>query len=257
MSESRRCNQPLTKALERVTKLEYEMFAANVRLAISVAEKYRWSRVPQMDRIQEAYLGLLKAIERFDFERGFKFSTYATWWLRQSVTRSIADKERMIRLPVYVVDRINKLEKIARLAGSESPLAMPIANLAASSGYSELEIHRTLSVVEDPVLWEDNEEDLNQVAASVDENTDPFGHVQKTDIQRIVREAIEKLNPREAEVIRKRFGLADAEEKTLEEIGVLFGVTRERIRQIEAKALDRLRRASSPIACLQNYETGH
>lgn len=247
-------NELLDSALERATRLEYEMFYANLRLAISVAGKYGWSKLPRMDRIQEAFIGLLKAIGKFDFERGTKFSTYATWWLKQSVTRAIADKERIIRVPVHMLERVNKLASTARAAGYESAHDMPVVKLSSLTGLSEAEVVKTLAVVEDPTLWEDSPEAFSIAMSLADSKESPVAVAERLEMERIVLECVDRLPAREAEIIKHRFGLSDSGEKTLEELGKLHDLTRERIRQIESKALDKLRNRGNPITVLKDYE---
>ena len=245
-------NQSLGDALNHVARLESEMFFANVRLAISVAEKYRWSKLRQMDRIQEAYIGLLKAIDKFDFERGIKFSTYATWWLRQAVTRAIANDGHTIRLPVHMLERVNKLNSVARAAGFDTAREMKISKLSSLTDFSESEVRKILSVVEEPVLWEESPEVLTAALAVTDDGDSPLLFSERLDLERVVRECLDELPSREAEIIKHRFGLGEAEEKTLEEIGGLFNLTRERIRQLETKALRKLRNKSRLSAVLNS-----
>jgi RNA polymerase primary sigma factor len=246
-------NKQLNGALERATRLDFEMFLANVRLAIFVAGKYGWSKLPRMDRIQEAYIGLMKAIDKFDFDRGFKFSTYATWWLKQSVTRAIADKERTIRVPVHMLDRVKKLASAARDLGFETASDIPISELSSVTQLSEAEVLKALSVVEDPEILEDSPEALASVMSLADDDECPLAFAERIEMQRIVRECVELLPDREADVIKHRFGLTDTGEKTLEEVGKLYDVTRERIRQIESKALEKLRKQSNRIFVLEDY----
>jgi RNA polymerase sigma factor (sigma-70 family) len=249
-------NQHLATAIERATRLEKQMFEANVRLAISIARKYRWSRIPEMDLIQESFTGLIKAIERFDFGRGIKFSTYATWWLRQSVTRAIADKERAIRVPVHMMEMINKLAGAARATGFDTAKAVPISQLSALTDMTDEEIRKTLSVVADATLWDDFPEDLDAVMSIADVGESPLAFAERTEMERIVHESVDRLQEREADVIKHRFGLLESGERTLEEVGQLYNLTRERIRQIEARALEKLRKPTNKIAVLEDYMTG-
>lgn len=239
--ESGSDNLHLAVAVERISRLENEMFMANVRLAISIAEKYKWSKLPQMDRIQESFIGLLKAIEKFNFNKGYKFSTYATWWLKQAVTRAISDKARLIRLPVHVLDKANRLSKIARLAGLDSPRGMPIHVLSEASEYTEAEVRKALAVFDDATLWGDSQIDHSAVMDYEDDANDPSRYAEKLSVEKFIRACLEKLPERQAEIIMHRFGLVDGIEKTLEEVGQIFGLTRERIRQIEVKAMMKLR----------------
>ncbi|KRG39300.1 hypothetical protein ARC78_14595 [Stenotrophomonas pictorum JCM 9942] len=246
-------NCQLNDIVQRGVRLEREMFMANLRLAISVSAKYGWSSLPQMDRIQDAFLGLLRAIEKFDFHRGYKFSTYATWWLKQAVTRSIADKGRLIRVPVHMTERLWKVAKSARVAGFDSPREMPISELSSASGYSEIEIRKVFSIVDDASLWGDSLSDHDAVMSFVDEAADPFAFAERAEMERIVQSGIDELQGRQAGVIRHRFGFLDGSEMTLEEVGQMYGVTRERIRQIENKALSALRHPQRIIAVLRGY----
>lgn len=241
-------NSQLSEVVERGVRLEREMFMANLRLAISLAEKYRWSKIPKMDRIQESFLGLLRSIEKFDFQRGYKFSTYATWWLRQAITRAIADKGRLIRVPVHMMERLGKVTKSARLAGFDSPLEMPISKLSAATGYSDIEIHKSMSIVDDVSLWNDSLTDYDAAMSVVDESADPVAFAERAEMERVVQTGIDKLQDRHADVIRHRFGFVGGIEMTLEEVGQMHGVTRERIRQIEAQALRALRHPQSAVA---------
>lgn len=246
-------NPQLNEVVERGIRLEREMFMANLRLAISIAEKYRWSKIPQMDRIQESYLGLLRAIEKFDFRRGFKFSTYATWWLKQAVTRAIADKERLIRVPVHMMERLGKVAKSARLAGFDSPLEMSIVELSNATGYSDVDILKIQSVVGDTCLWDDSPIDHDAAMSFADESADPVAFAERAEIERIVQTGIDELQERQADVIRHRFGFLGGAEMTLEEVGQMYGVTRERIRQIEAQALRALRHPQRAVAVLKGH----
>lgn len=255
-AESGTRNQRLASAIDRAEKFHNEMFMANVRLAISVARKYAWSSIPSMDLIQEAFLGLLRAIERFDYNRGTKFSTYATWWIRQSVTRAISDKERLIRVPVHMMDKVRKLASATRSSGHDTPHEIPIHDLMSITDLSRTEIEKTLSVVDDASSWEESPEDLISAMTLADDHGSPFGISERLEMKRIVLECVESLPTRQAEVIKLRFGLADSDEMTLEEIGKVFHLTRERIRQIESKALAKLRNKSHRIAALCHYTPG-
>lgn len=246
-------NLQLSEVIERGARLEREMFMANLRLAISVAQKYNWSKIPKMDRVQESFLGLLKAVEKFDFQRGYKFSTYATWWLKQAVTRAIADKGRLIRVPVHMMERLGKISKSARLAGFDSPLEMPISELSDATGYSDVEILRGLSIVDDVSLWGDSLSDYDAAMSLVDESADPVAYTERLAVERIVQASIGELQDRQADVVRHRFGFVGGTEMTLDEVGQMYGVTRERIRQIEAKALKALRHPKSSVAVLRGY----
>lgn len=241
LKESREENWELTEVIKHISRLENEMFMANVRLAISVAEQYKWSKLSHMDLIQEAYTGLLRAIEKFDYSKGYKFSTYATWWLKQAVTRAIADQSRLIRLPVHVAEKVNKLSRAARQAGADSPKAMRVYDLSTASGFTDAEIKKLLPATEDACLWNDSVADHVTAMNYENETADPISHAENLSLRKYIRTCISRLSPKEADILSHRFGLEDGIEKTLEEVGQIYDVTRERIRQIEAKAIQRLR----------------
>lgn len=237
-------NPRLVKAIDRLAQLEREMFAANLRLAISIASTYKWSYLPQMDLFQEAFLGLMKAVEKFDHTRGFKFSTYATWWIRQAVTRAIGDTARTIRVPIHMLEKVNKLARIARENGCISSAEVPVATLAAGSGFSAEEVIKVLGVVGEPASWDQDAALEDHVLSVFDSQPGPPQRYEHEDLRRFLSVSFEVLSPKEALVLRQRFGLDDGNERTLEEVGRMLNVTRERIRQLEAKALGRLRARS-------------
>lgn len=231
----------LGEVARRLGKLHEEMVEANQRLVAFVAKKYRWSGLSMMDLIQEGNIGLLRAIEKFDFSRGNKFSTYAMWWIKQAITRAIADKARAIRVPVHMMERIHKVELAARRLGFHTPSEAPAAILADAAQISLPELQKVLSVVADAESWEGSDHIRHAVELVQDGSEGPECDVGSEWLSQFVRSNVGQLSDKEAAVISFRFGLADGEEKTLEEVGRMFGVTRERIRQIEAKALGRLR----------------
>lgn len=231
----------LHAAARKLLVLQEEMAESNLRLVVFIAKKYFWLGYPQMDLIQEGAFGLLRAIEKFDFARGTKFSTYAIWWIRQAISRHIADKERTIRVPVHMMERINKLNAVARGAGFETAADMPVETLSMYAEMTPTEVQRALRVVQEPNSLFESDEIRSFVESVADEARRPDDLVITHDLSRSIRECVCSLPDRESEVIAHRFGLFDGIEKTLEEVGAIFNVTRERIRQIEASALRKLR----------------
>jgi RNA polymerase primary sigma factor len=248
LTDIKEINRAMSIGEAKARRAKKEMVEANLRLVISIAKKYTNRGLQFLDLIQEGNIGLMKAVDKFEYRRGYKFSTYATWWIRQAITRSIADQARTIRIPVHMIETINKLNRISRqmlqLYGREPTPE----ELAAAMEMPEDKIRKVLKIAKEPISMETpigDDEDSHLGDFIEDTNVgSPIESATETGLMETVREVLAGLTPREAKVLRMRFGIDMNTDHTLEEVGKQFDVTRERIRQIEAKALRKLRHPS-------------
>ncbi|MFL5936679.1 MAG: RNA polymerase sigma factor RpoD/SigA [Gaiellaceae bacterium] len=221
-----------------------KLIESNLRLVMSITRHYTRAGVPLLDLIQEGNLGLIRAVEKFDYRMGYKLSTYATWWIRQSITRALADQGRTIRLPVHVAEQVRRMMRSRRQLAQKLNRDPSVKELAAESGFPESRIEELLDLVEDPVSLETPVGDGESLYGDLIEDTKSDRPDQETAVnlrQKELARALQSLNPRMQHVLELRFGLSGSDPKTLEEVGEGLGITRERVRQLEARALRELR----------------
>lgn len=248
IAEIKEVNRRLSIGEAKARRAKKEMVEANLRLVISIAKKYTNRGLQFLDLIQEGNIGLMKAVDKFEYQRGYKFSTYATWWIRQAITRSIADQARTIRIPVHMIETINKLNRISRQLLQETGLEPTPEELSRRMNIPEDKIRKILKIAKEPISMETpigDDEDSHLGDFIEDGNTiSPIDAATNFGLSEAVQKVLGSLTPREAKVLRMRFGINMNTDHTLEEVGKQFDVTRERIRQIEAKALRKLRHPS-------------
>ncbi|HDU7974815.1 TPA: RNA polymerase sigma factor RpoD [Legionella pneumophila] len=248
ISEIKDINRKMSIGEAKARRAKKEMVEANLRLVISIAKKYTNRGLQFLDLIQEGNIGLMKAVDKFEYRRGYKFSTYATWWIRQAITRSIADQARTIRIPVHMIETINKLNRISRQILQETGREATPEELAEKMELSEDKIRKVLKIAKEPISMETpvGDDDDSHLGDFIEDNNieSPIDMATAEGLREATLEILEILTPREAKVLRMRFGIEMNTDHTLEEVGKQFDVTRERIRQIEAKALRKLRHPS-------------
>jgi RNA polymerase primary sigma factor len=253
---SQRMIERLDVDLDRGRAARRRFIQSNLRLVVSIARRYQGMGLPLLDLIQEGNLGLMRAVEKFDWRKGFKFSTYATWWIRQAITRAIADTARTIRIPVHMVEAVQKVRKIQEELLDKLGREPTVDEIAKEAGFGPEKVHEIFRIMPEPVSLETpvGEDEETELLHFIEDATveAPADSALASMLQEDLRSVLDTLSERERRVLELRFGLADGRPRTLEEIGKEFNLTRERIRQIEAKALAKLRHPSAP-AKLKEY----
>lgn len=248
LPDLRSINKQMSAGEMKARRAKREMTEANLRLVISIAKKYTNRGLQFLDLIQEGNIGLMKAVDKFEYRRGYKFSTYATWWIRQAITRSIADQARTIRIPVHMIETINKMNRISRQILQETGIEPDAALLAVKMEMPEDKIRKIMKIAKEPISTETpiGDDDDSHLGDFIEDNNTlaPSDAALHASMRDVVKDVLDSLTPREAKVLRMRFGVEMSTDHTLEEVGKQFDVTRERIRQIEAKALRKLRHPS-------------
>ena len=248
LDDLKRINKRMNEGERASRDAKKEMIEANLRLVISIAKKYTNRGLQFLDLIQEGNIGLMKAVDKFEYRRGYKFSTYATWWIRQAITRSIADQARTIRIPVHMIETINKMNRLSRQHLQEFGFEPDAPTLAEKMEIPEDKIRKIMKIAKEPISMETpiGDDDDSHLGDFIEDtnNTAPIEAAMQAGLRDVVKDILDSLTPREAKVLRMRFGIEMSTDHTLEEVGKQFDVTRERIRQIEAKALRKLRHPS-------------
>jgi len=247
-AELQRTQRKIIKGETDAEQAKHELIEANLRLVVSIAKKYSNRGLQFLDLVQEGNVGLMKAVDKFEYRRGYKFSTYATWWIRQAVSRALADQARTIRLPVHMIEIVNKLVRISRQLVQSLGREPTSAEIAQQMDIPEAKVRKVRKIMRVPISLETpiGEEGDSHLSDLIEDRAgiSPAEAVMNVNVQERTAHVLRTLNPREEKIIRMRFGMEDGSEHTLEEVGRAFSVTRERIRQIEAKALRKLRHAS-------------